>query len=668
MSKCLLRKAALPRRLRPIGLPRKHCLHTSSPAHIDVTISPSDVWDHSTNSNDRRDVVITSKLSELRRILAPERPEPNQVWGHYIDLLNVLGRRRLPLDIHQAVLRNCTPPAQELRVSIARRRPSKRQVAHLHEARFQAIIRNIRMSGYSPELSDYHFILEHFAATGHHIGAMQVLQEITRAGFTKTARTYGLCLQALCHRLALPVLEEMRPKAVAEVTRFCSQLLNEMWKQEVPATSVNVDMALRVLKETSDLETFEQLLKATYGIDMSYPDRPPLEHWQSQSGQITGTPLLLPAPLPFSTAALNTAIDMYGNLGQISKLIQIFEVTTNPLPPRLSSSSPSVRDDDDDDLDFGTADPRVAPYQPPYAKPNTYTFQAILKWVSRSGHHTLARHYLLHAMRYEILSDVQIRKDCARKPRNELRTPTFAVNRTMLVTVFGRANREKKTELMEWLFQKTGQIIKTKKSHIKYYTRKQAEWQAADREADHSQPRSTLFSAFFTSSSASDEDASKTIDPPPMPYFDVDLDSPIPSSPTPPKLFDINVHLAILERELDELEHFHAHMAEILGRTAQRVKERLGRRVWSDKDVYMRDEDTRVSIGREAWVRKVNFMPTKPLLPESDPSAELFKPLRRGAALHLRPGYIAVKRGISTCAFQSLRMPWWPNNRDTPLS
>ena len=40
-------------------------------------------------------------------------------------------------------------------------------------------------------------------------------------------------------------------------------------------------------------------------------------------------------------------------------------------------------------------------------------------------------------------------------------------------------------------------------------------------------------------------------------------------------------------------------------------KARMGRRIWKGKDVYMKDEETRVKVDREAWKEKVNFAESK---------------------------------------------------------
>jgi hypothetical protein len=44
-----------------------------------------------------------------------------------------------------------------------------------------------------------------------------------------------------------------------------------------------------------------------------------------------------------------------------------------------------------------------------------------------------------------------------------------------------------------------------------------------------------------------------------------------------------------------------------LGRIVDRIKERLGRRVWSGKDVWLADERERMAVTKEFWKEAVNF-------------------------------------------------------------
>jgi hypothetical protein len=54
------------------------------------------------------------------------------------------------------------------------------------------------------------------------------------------------------------------------------------------------------------------------------------------------------------------------------------------------------------------------------------------------------------------------------------------------------------------------------------------------------------------------------------------------------KPFNIDLHVANLSRNCAQMEGFDKRLRFIVGRTHERVKERLGRRVWKNKDVFFR--------------------------------------------------------------------------------
>lgn len=94
--------------------------------------------------------------------------------------------------------------------------------------------------------------------------------------------------------------------------------------------------------------------------------------------------------------------------------------------------------------------------------------------------------------------------------------------------------------------------------------------------------------------------------------FELDLTSEAPVQPDPPKYLDINLHIRILQRDLDELTQFQKYIEWILGRNTQRVKERLGRRVWEGKDIYLGTADGRVKIDKSDWPQLANFQARPP--------------------------------------------------------
>ncbi|KAG1755908.1 hypothetical protein EDB19DRAFT_1843543 [Suillus lakei] len=569
----------------------RRLVHTSArcssaitlPLHIvhDAYSGPSTITASQRSSKDMssKDIIQKEKLSALMEVLSRETRSYARVWSCYVDFMNYAECDDLPLEVHQAVLRRCVPGAYTLRAWTARRMQAGQtpRMPHHFEARLKTVMRNIRATGADATLDDYHIVLHQFAAVGHYTGAMQVLTELTHVcKLEPKSKTFGLCLKAIAHRLSLPIYKVQRADMLADASKLCRKLLKEMSARDMPLTSFNLDLVMRILKEVLDQEGFYQLMKLGYGIDLDYPDHPPLQ----------GSSMLS----PFSTAALNTTLDMLGRLGNVAKLVQTFEVLTQPLPPQASQHYSQEFDDEDD---FGIANPAsTEPHQTPHAQPNTTSYNILLKHISRAGHATFARHYLYQAVRLDRSVDRLLRSQLYRDPHGTL-APHFGLNRGTIIPVFGEANRDKNMELMRWIGWVARQTIRRKKNDIAWYS-----------ELRDSLPPSPSPSELPSSSSPSS--------PPPdvSTALDVDLDAPStpPEFPPPKKIFDINLHLNILQKNLDELVTWYDNHYEVtLSRVTQRVKERLGRRVWAGKNIYLLSENARVIVPRNAWTRMVNF-------------------------------------------------------------
>ncbi len=629
MSRICIRRFRLGKCQRISSVNVTRDLHTTVRCRAAVLLTPNlEPTLTSTLLSDPREIVKKQRLDDLVAAVTQQRRDPQWTWGCYIALLNIIDPDEVPLELHQLVLRKCTHSAREQRENLSRRlRAGNRpRTSHSHEVRFQAIIHNIRQAGHTPALDDYHYILRQFAAVGHHVGALEVLREISHVGLKKTARTYGLCLMALCHRLSLPIWHQNRPLLISEVTKVCTKLLADMWTEGIPLTGVNVDLALRVFKETMDVEGFERMMKMAYAVDFAYPDRPPLELWEKGSANATSDRIFssIPKPLPFSTATLNTTIDILGRLGQVSRLVQAFEVLTTPL--KSSTGVPASSFEDDEDEEFGDNNPSVATYNAPHAKPNTTTYHFLLKWISRAGHAVLARHYLLQAMQYDREVDRALRGICLLKPPSEIEAPHFGVNRSLILPVFAEANRDKNMELLRWVLVKTQRVLRRKRADLLYYSEIEKGWTEAGysteeleqgdmskhssplHPASHLSPPSFSFSPLKPPSSPL---TSKPSTPEAIsPDLDLDLeDSPVTSTPIR-KVFNIYTHLSILSRDKEQLEKFEQYVTDIIGRDTQRVKERLGRRIWGQKNIYLRSLDNRSRVSRTTWREIVNYRPT----------------------------------------------------------
>ncbi|CAA7260159.1 unnamed protein product [Cyclocybe aegerita] len=522
-----------------------------------------------------------SRLTELVNALDTHK-SPSNVWTGYTNLLSVAGSDYLSLELHQRVLRACTPSTEELKAAIVRRLSAGNipKVPHIHEIRFQTVIQNIRGLGLQPALDDYNFILEQFAAVGHYEGCFQVYKELTRLGHVPTTQTFSECFQSIAQRFKLPMQKVKREAISTQMQDIFAMYVADMHKHRVPMDATCFDFAIRVLKQTLDLPGFEALMRWGYAIDLSNPDRVALEY----TDPVMSDPPL--TPLPFTTRALNTTIDMLARFGDISKLVQAFEVLTQPLPQASQYFFDSFEADEDDD--FGVRVDVASRFPPPYATPNTATYSLLLRCICRSGHAVLARHYLIqarrldravaHVLRNRVSALVNSRRSLATVP-----APDFAVNQSMLVSVLGEGNKDKDLGLLRWLQDKLPYIIRRQKADLDYYD-------SVVRNHRDLLPKESPTS-------------------PPTAPADADAETAALVQPARVKYFDPNLHVAFLRRNVSELQSFSGRIEFVVGRTHQRIKERLGRRVWQEKDVYIATENRRVKISKAHWKQTVNFQP-----------------------------------------------------------
>ncbi|KAF8592490.1 hypothetical protein K439DRAFT_1235113, partial [Ramaria rubella] len=566
-----------------------------------------------TSVQDSRSLAIRIKWEQLMDSLTRDRANPSRVWNAYLELGNVMGFETIPHQVQQQVLRKSVPSTEQLRVSAARRmqagnRPS---TPHIYESRLQTVIAHIRNKGRKPEMEDYNFILGQFAAVGHQTGARQVFHEMIHLGVKPSFRTYGLCLQTIAHRLTLPCPYRFQKTMFVEASQMCAELLDDMWTRHIPLTSVNFDLVHRIFKETSDRATFDKLLKVGYGIDLAYPDRLPLD--------VQGSGVLLGVPnspefknfklLPFSTAALNTLIDMLGSTKQISRMVSAYEVLTAPLPtsmPNSSSSGQWLDEDDEDEPTFAqssSSDPTPL-YKFPSANPNTTTFKLLIRYTSKAKHAVLARHYVVLAMERDRMVDAQLRADLSSKPLGEIISPNFAVNRGTFLPPYGLANRTRHFGFMRWCYGKTVEAWKIKKEDLAFYT----EWQQKNIIPFRDGP--SVHSDMETDSPPPSDSLSTPRGPwtPQLPEaLLLDLDAPSPSQ-IEKKLLDLDRHIMLLTRDVQEMGELVARLEEGVRRLSQRTKERLGRRIWQGKDIFLVSRNKRVHLGRKEWIEHVGFV------------------------------------------------------------
>ncbi|KAF9246965.1 hypothetical protein BU15DRAFT_84545 [Melanogaster broomeanus] len=558
-----------------------------------------------------RDAIRERMLNRLKNALSQDHADSSIVWAYYVDFASTVDYDNLPLEIHQKVLRKCVPHPSVLRPIAARRMqgPARPRSPHVYEARLKTVMQNIRSIVQKPSVDDYNYILEQFAAVGHLSGSMSVYDELKLVlKLQPNSRTFDLCLQSIAHRLTLPIRESQRERVQLDCSASCKRLLSDMSNLNIPFNSVILDLVIRISKETVDEAAFTFLLKYAYGIDLNYPDHPPIQ-WDQSTAADADFPEL-PSLQRFSTASLNTTIDMLGRFGNVSKLVQAFEVLTQPLPP-LASQHYSKEFDDEDD--FGVVNPAsTEPHQTPHAKPNSTTYQFLLKHLSRADHSTLARHYLFQAFQLDRTTDRAVRTQIYHAPY-KTPAPRFAINRSMLLSVFGTSNRNKDMQLMRFVGYIARQTYRRKKNDIAYYTEleklQRHGQQPLALDHDPSRPDPLLSHQTQTQKTVIDTSSPSSLSQGPD-AVDTALTTPSesPASPRPAKYFDVSLHLDILRKDFEEIATFYSdQVLPALTRKTQRVKEKLGRRVWNQKNVYLRSQSTRSVVSREHWTGMVNF-------------------------------------------------------------
>lgn len=526
------------------------------------------------------EVLGRKKLEDFVKSLDLESLGHRRVWSSYVDLLSFLRPEQISLEIHQKVLRRCTTSLDAARYDLVERMQQRQRIraGHTHEMRFQAIIHNMRQAGYTPDAEDYHFILQHFAAVGYHLGALQVLKEMGHVGLQKSPMAYELCLRALARRLNLPCWHEDRPKLAAGITRMVFKMLVEMRDNRVELNSRNIDLCLRVVGESLEDEPFEKFMRLAYGVDLTFPDRPPLEFWsQDASTQSSEGPGMFSTltPYPFTTSTLNSTVEFLGRKGRISKLVQAFEVLSSPLPTAASITRDSAYMDDEDE-DFGDDRPEVAPYKPPHAQPNSETYERLIRWTSKANHAPLARHYLYEVYCLDRATNGALRKSLShlRDRPEEVRIPRAMLTSKMIQSVFGLTNREKKLPMTRWILHRLRKMKNNRRSDIIFYRKFEEKWKQPTEGSEEQ------------AGSGTPTDASQPHSPPATESAELFENQDLVES----RLSDVNVHLLVLRREYSRILVLERHMVDVLGRNTQRIKEKLGRRVWASKDIYLRSQ------------------------------------------------------------------------------
>jgi hypothetical protein len=71
------------------------------------------------------ELLVAAKTRDLIGSLERGDSNPSRPWGYYVDLLNYMGLEKLPLELHQLVLRKCVPPTSSRARSQCKRKSHK---------------------------------------------------------------------------------------------------------------------------------------------------------------------------------------------------------------------------------------------------------------------------------------------------------------------------------------------------------------------------------------------------------------------------------------------------------------------------------------------------------------------------------------------------------------
>lgn len=408
---------------------------------------------------------------------------PDKTWHAYRDLLRLGAWENIsiPLEMHQSVLRRSLPSTYSLRAQ-SRPRDTARQrlsptlsTVHPYQDRILMVLANIRQSGFSPTLRDFHLILNQYAAVGHVQGCLDVLQDITNHGYSPTEQTFGYVFVSLARRVALGSMMRIdREKFDELVSQTCNMLMDDMQARSINFTPKILDLCTRIMGTSRSLKTYQSLLSSLYGIDLDQPDvitSSFAASFQNLASIARDSGLPPPAPPNISTATLNTIIQLVGSgpSASLPKMISAFETLTNPLPSLHTPEHAYGYADADDDEPHYTPD-MLSEKIPPRkaAQPNTQTYTYLIQYSANLGSKVFARYFLrraIHAEREhaECLQtniaallrdlredDIEITDTIIDQIR-ALPRPTVTVNLSMFRIIYRMADNRSDVGLMAWL-------------------------------------------------------------------------------------------------------------------------------------------------------------------------------------------------------------------------
>ena len=286
-------------------------------------------------------------------------------------------------------------------------------------------------------------------------------------------------------------------------------------------------------------------------------------------------------------------------------------------------------DDDEDDLPT----PSVQVSRPlPHANPNITTYNTLVLRCAQVRHTVFAKHYLLQILGLYKESSSKLREEIQTRALSEVIRPNFEVNHNTFRPLLGLANRDRDVALLKWVMKQHRIAWKSKREDLKFYSDILAKEFDKDPSSTHpsrnavlSEQSTTIESSnthippsaepsngFFTSSTnpvvaqsqsqLDDTPSSADINP-----LDINLDTF--HRPSPPKPLDLAFYVQSLRNDAREMRELDKRIGTAMSRLHVRMKEKLGRRVWKGKSVYLKSQGQRVAVSRADWTKMVNFKP-----------------------------------------------------------
>jgi len=352
-------------------------------------------------------------------------------------------------------------------------------------------------------------------------------------------------------------------------------------------------------------------------------------------------------PFPvFSTAALNTTVNILGRSGNLMRMITAFEILSAPLPDtsepnsnsNLTSDQASTYVDDEAPLyGYSTSSDVSSPLTDKVllAQPNTTTYTSLVHFTSINDAELFARHYLLSAVHDSRQASAALREQLEARERGPsedddgeffdpfIPSPSVAVSAKMILPLHGYANRAGKSGLMQWLLSLERRLVVEKEAELDFMLRI-ASSASASRISE---------SSVEVGDGASEVEGAASI-----------IEDPRPR----PRAFDIIAHITVLRKDIEKINGLAERTAHALTRVQRQQELKLVRR-------FERGQEAREP--RRMWTTGPSGDQTPLNLPQEEVEARRFSKGRK----------VKGRMPVGTVRQPKVKLPsvhqWWRQAR-----